>query len=185
MIISGNTPGSIFVELDLKRIDVLELSQNQKMYESLVLPEKYDKIRKTLQPVIYGIMEELMCQKTNGIETLEYIYELDCMGKLNNQDLIKFLRSEYDIDQLEEIIFESRVNQESDDPEIMLHIMSDRIICDIIRLNGLDEFERLGEMNKVKTLTKLELIAFLQEGVQEKSKDKRESDHSSGIFNSF
>ena len=150
------------------------------MYESLVLPEKYDEIRKTLQPVIYRIIEEKMCQQTNGIVTLEYIYELDCIGKLNNQDLIKFLRSEYDIDQLDEII-----NQESDDPEIMLHIMSDRIICDIIRLNGLDEFERLGEMNKVKTLTKLELIAFLQEGVQEKSKDKRESDHSSGICNSF
>ena len=159
----------------------MELSQNTKMYQSLVLPEKYDEIRKTIQPVIYRIIEEIMCQKTDGIVTLEYIYELDCMGKLNNQDLIKFLRSEYDIDQLEEIIFESRVNQESDDPEIMLHIMSDRIICDIIRLNGLDEFERLGEMNKVKTLTKLELIAFLQE----KSKDKRESDHSSGILNSF
>ena len=132
------------------------------MYQSLVLPEKYDKIRKTLQPVIYRIMEEIMCQKTDGMETLEYIYELDCMGKLNNQDLIKFLRSEYDIDQLEKII-----NQESDNPEIMLHIMSDRIICDIIRLNGVDGLKRLGDMNKIQTLTNLELIEFLHEEIHE------------------
>ena len=152
------------------------------MYQSLVLPEKYDNIRKTLQPVIYRIMEEKMCQKIDGIETLEYIYELDCMGKLNNQDFIKFLRSEYDIDQLEEIIFESRVNQESDDPEIMLQIMSDRIICEIIRVNGLDEFMRLGDMNKIRTLTDLELLEFLHEKIHENSiHEKRETDDSSDV----
>ena len=151
------------------------------MYESLVLPDKYDKIRKTLQSVIYQILEEIISEKTDGIETLHYIYELDCMGKLVNQDLIKFLRSEYDIDQLENYI-----DDDSEDTEIVLHIVSDRIICDIIRLNGLDEFERLGEMNKVQTLTKLELIAFLQERVHEKSKDEvRESNQSSGISNLF
>ena len=152
------------------------------MYQSLVLPEQYDEIRKTIQPVIYRIIEQIMCQKTDGIVTLEYIYELDCMGKLNNQDLIKFLRSEYDIDQLEEIIFESRVNQESDDPEIMLQIMSDRIICEIIRVNGLDEFMRLGDMNKIRTLTDLELIEFLHEKIHEKSiHEKREADDSSDV----
>ena len=146
----------------------MELSQNTKMYQSLVLPEKYDEIRKTIQPVIYRIIEEIMCQKTDGIVTLEYIYELDCIGKLNNQDLIKFLRSEYDIDQLDEII-----NQESDDPEIMLQIMSDRIICNLISVNGLDGFMTLGDMNKIRTLTDLELIAFLQEKIHEKSKHEK------------
>ena len=161
---------------------MLELSQNQKMYESLVLPEKYDKIRKTLQSVIYQILEEIISEnQPDGIESLHYIYELDFMGKLVNQDLIKFLRSEYDIDQLENYI-----DDDSEDTEIVLHIVSDRIICDIIRLNGLDEFERLGEMNKVQTLTKLELIAFLQERVHEKSKDEvRESNQSSEISNLF
>ena len=146
------------------------------MYESLVLPEKYDEIRKTLQPVIYRIIEEKMCQQTNGIVTLEYIYELDCIGKLNNQDLIKFLRSEYDIDQLDEII-----NQESDDPEIMLQIMSDRIICNLISVNGLDGFMTLGDMNKIRTLTDLELIAFLQEKHEKSIHEKREADDSSDV----
>ena len=150
----------------------MELSQNTKMYQSLVLPEKYDEIRKTIQPVIYRIIEEIMCQKTDGIVTLEYIYELDCMGKLNNQDLIKFLRSEYEIDQLDEII-----NQESDDPEIMLHIISDRIICNIISANGLDGLMTLGGMNKNRTLTDLDLIAFLEEKIHE----KREADDSNDV----
>ena len=74
------------------------------MYYTLLLPGKYDKIPKTIQPVTYKIMDEIISQKTDGIDILQYIYEIDCMGKLVNQDLIKFLRSEYDIDQLKNYI---------------------------------------------------------------------------------
>ena len=89
------------------------------------------------------------------------------------------MRSEYDIEQLEEIIFESRVNQESDDPEIMLQIMSDRIICEIIRVNGLDEFMRLGDMNKIQTLTNLELIEFLNLEVLHEMREADDSNDAS------
>ena len=139
------------------------------MYQTLLLPDKYDKIRKTIQPVIYRILSEIT--GTCGIETLQYIYELDCIGKLVNQDLIKFLRSEYDIDQLKYYISEYL-----DSTETMLQVVSDRIICDIIRLNGLDEFERLGHMNKTQKLTNLELITFLREEIREmcESNDSRD-----------
>ena len=45
--------------------------------------------------------------------------------------------------------------------------MNDQIICDIIRLNSWDEFEKLGDMNKMQTLTNLELIEFLHEEIHE------------------
>ena len=141
------------------------------MYQTRLLPDKYDKVRKTIQPVIYRILSEITGKC--GIETLQYIYELDCMGKLVNQDLIKFLRSEYDIDQLKYYISEYL-----DSTETMLQVVSDRIICDIIRLNGLDEFERLGHMNKIQTLTNRELITFLREEIHETCESNDSSDDS-------
>ena len=148
------------------------------MYQTLLLPDKYDKIRKTIKPVIYKIMEEIISQKTEGIETFQLIYELDSMGKLTKTELIKFLtilenkinlieflRSKYDIDQLKNYI-----NEDSDDTEIMLQI---------IRLNNWDDFERLDDMNKIQTLTNLELIEFLNLEVLHEMREADDSNDAS------
>ena len=55
------------------------------MYHTLLLPEKYDKIRNTTGDLQNNGRNNQ--PKTDGIDTLQYIYEIDCMGELVNQDL--------------------------------------------------------------------------------------------------
>ena len=135
------------------------------MYQTLPLSNYFDELfRKTLQVEIYYIVKEIT--KADGSETLQYIYELDRLGKLVKHDLVTFLKSEYDIDQLRNSINEH--NGVADNIFLIAHEMlqtiSNRIIHEIINLNdGLKRLEDLHDIYLEGNLTNLELIEYLQD----------------------
>ena len=120
--------------------------------------------RKALQKEIYYIVKEIA--KDDGSEPLQYIYELDRLGKLVKDDLITFLKSEFDIDQLRTSI--NKHNGIADNIYIIGHVMlqtiSERIICEIINHNdGIQRLEDLHDIYLDGYLNNLELVDYLQE----------------------